>query len=63
MIPIPKHRVMISGAGWPIGGGMNMGCNVAGVDELNKLMLDFVCTKNARGMKYFVVLISSVSNI
>jgi exo-beta-1,3-glucanase (GH17 family) len=48
----PKPKAMISEVGWPTGGGTNMG-SVAGIDELNKFMSDFICTENARGTEYF----------
>lgn len=45
-------RVMISEVGWPSGGGRTNG-SVAGIDELNYFMKDFVCTENKRGTEYF----------
>ena len=48
----PKPRVMISEVGWPSGGGSSLG-SVAGIDELNKFMDDFVCRENRRGTEYF----------
>jgi len=48
----PKPRVMISEVGWPTAGGSNNG-SVAGIDELNTFMGDFVCRENERGTEYF----------
>ncbi|KAI5856326.1 glycoside hydrolase superfamily [Tricharina praecox] len=48
----PKPRVMISEVGWPSGGG-STGGSVAGIDEMNTFMADFVCKENARGTEYF----------
>lgn len=45
-------RVMISEVGWPSDGG-EKGGSVAGVEELNKFMEDFVCKENKRGTEYF----------
>ncbi|TGZ78313.1 glycoside hydrolase [Ascodesmis nigricans] len=47
-----KPRVMISEVGWPSGGGKTGG-SVAGVEELNRFMEDFVCKENKRGTEYF----------
>jgi exo-beta-1,3-glucanase (GH17 family) len=48
----PKPRVMISEVGWPSGGGSNNG-SVAGIDEMNTFMADFVCKENKRNTEYF----------
>lgn len=48
----PLPRVMISEVGWPSGGGNDSG-SVAGIDEMNLFMSDFVCQENARGTEYF----------
>lgn len=48
----PKPRVMISEVGWPSGGGTLKG-SVAGIDEMNTFMADFVCKENARNTEYF----------
>lgn len=45
-------RVMISEVGWPSGGGKEKG-SVAGIDEFNTFMEDFVCAENKRGTEYF----------
>ncbi|KAA8913943.1 glycoside hydrolase family 17 protein [Sphaerosporella brunnea] len=47
-----KPRVMISEVGWPSGGGSDEG-SVAGIDQMNRFMADFVCQSNAKGMEYF----------
>lgn len=47
-----KPRVMISEVGWPSEGGRKGG-SVAGVEELNVFMKDFVCTENKKGTEYF----------
>lgn len=48
----PKPRVMISEVGWPSGGGKLNG-SVAGINEMNRFMADFVCKENARNTEYF----------
>jgi exo-beta-1,3-glucanase (GH17 family) len=47
-----KPRVMISEVGWPSGGGSDEG-SVAGIDEMNTFMSDFVCSQNSLGTEYF----------
>jgi exo-beta-1,3-glucanase (GH17 family) len=47
-----KPRVMISEVGWPSGGGSDEG-SVAGIDEMNTFMSDFVCWQNSLGTEYF----------
>lgn len=57
-----KSRNIISETGWPTGGGTNCGssdetsCNdgaVAGIDELNQFMEDWVCSALKNGTNYF----------
>lgn len=48
----PAPRVMISEVGWPSGGGKDRG-SVAGIDEMNYFMKDFLCTENERRTEYF----------
>ncbi|RPB20518.1 glycoside hydrolase [Terfezia boudieri ATCC MYA-4762] len=45
-------RGMISEVGWPTEGGTLQG-SVAGVDELNTFLNDWVCQKNKDGTEYF----------
>lgn len=45
-------RVMISEVGWPSEGGRING-SIAGIDEMNLFMEDFVCTENKRDTEYF----------
>jgi exo-beta-1,3-glucanase (GH17 family) len=45
-------QAVISEVGWPSGGGRLNG-SVAGLDELNKFMADFVCAANNNGTEYF----------
>ena len=47
-----KPRVMISEVGWPSGGGSDLG-SVAGINEMNIFMKDFICKENSRGTEYF----------
>lgn len=47
-----KPRAIISEVGWPSGGGTLEG-SVAGIDEMNQFMSDFVCTSNANNTEYF----------
>lgn len=57
-----KKEAIISEIGWPTGGGNSCGqvkCQsktdgaVAGIDELNKFMEDWVCPARKNGTKYF----------
>lgn len=45
-------RVMISEVGWPSDGGAQGG-SVAGIQEMNRFMADFVCAQNKMGTEYF----------
>ncbi|KAF8463875.1 glucan 1,3 beta-glucosidase-like protein [Kalaharituber pfeilii] len=47
-----SKRAMISEVGWPTEGGRRQG-SVAGIDELNTFMKDFVCNQNAKGTEYY----------
>lgn len=48
----PPPRVMISEVGWPSAGGAQGG-SVAGIDEMNRFLNDFVCAQNKKGTEYF----------
>lgn len=48
----PAPRVMISEVGWPSAGGAQGG-SVAGIDQMNRFMDDFVCAQNKKGTEYF----------
>ncbi|KAK6360472.1 hypothetical protein TWF730_006614 [Orbilia blumenaviensis] len=45
-------NVIVSEVGWPSGGGTLKG-SVAGIDELNQFVEDYVCTANANGTEYY----------
>lgn len=45
-------RVMVSEVGWPSAGGAQGG-SVAGVDQMNRFLDDFVCAQNKKGTEYF----------
>lgn len=47
-----RPRVMISEVGWPSAGGAQGG-SVAGVDQMNRFMVDFVCAQNKLGTEYY----------
>jgi exo-beta-1,3-glucanase (GH17 family) len=53
-------KQVIAEVGWPSAGGKNCGqapsCDkgsVAGIDELNKFMEDWICPRKANGTEYF----------
>lgn len=68
-----KKKNIISEVGWPSGGGNNCGSNgkcssktdgsVAGVDELNKFMSDWICQALDNGTNYFWYAYSSVGAV
>lgn len=45
-------NVIVSEVGWPSGGGTNMG-SVAGIDEMNDFLQNYVCEANKNGTEYF----------
>ncbi|KAF3243611.1 hypothetical protein TWF192_007997 [Orbilia oligospora] len=45
-------NVIVSEVGWPSGGGTYLG-SVAGIDELNQFVEDYVCGANANGTEYY----------
>ncbi|KAF3093045.1 hypothetical protein TWF569_011088 [Orbilia oligospora] len=45
-------NVIVSEVGWPSGGGTLLG-SVAGIDELNQFVEDYVCGANANGTEYY----------
>ena len=62
-----SQKNVISEVGWPSGGGTDCGqgpttCHngsVAGIDEMNKFMGDFVCQSLANGTNYFWYVLSA----